>query len=119
MKSLRLALLPFSFLFWLGTLVRNWLFDIGLLHTTKLDVPVISVGNISAGGTGKTPFVGVVVQKLKARRKNPAVVSRGYGRTTSGYLLVSDGKGSIAGVREAGDEPVQLAEDLRNTAVVV
>jgi tetraacyldisaccharide 4'-kinase len=118
-KSLRILLLPFSFLYWLSTTVRNWFFDIGILRVTRVNVPVVSVGNISAGGTGKTPFVEVIVRKLQSRGRKPAVVSRGYGRRTRGYLQVSGGGKSIASVMDAGDEPVQLADRLRDTIIAV
>jgi tetraacyldisaccharide 4'-kinase len=118
-KPVRAFLLPVSFLYWLITAVRNWFFDIGILRVTRLHVPVVSVGNISAGGTGKTPFVEVLVRKLQSKGRKPAVVSRGYGRRTTGYLMVSGEGTSVAQAIDAGDEPVQLAHQLRDTPIVV
>jgi tetraacyldisaccharide 4'-kinase len=119
MKTLRLLLLPLSFVYWVVVMLRNWFFDIGLLRVTDLSVPVISVGNISTGGTGKTPFVEVVVRKIQSRGRNPAVVSRGYGRKTKGYVLVSDGVRTTAVVADSGDEPYLLAQQLNGVPIVV
>lgn len=119
MNSLRLLLLPFSLLYGIVAGARNWFFDIGILGTAKLDVPVISIGNISVGGTGKTPFVEFIAQKLKVRGHFPAIVSRGYGRKTRGYILVSDGRGRISSVERGGDEPILLADKLSETPIAV
>jgi tetraacyldisaccharide 4'-kinase len=108
MKHARIVLLPFSFLYGLTVLVRNWFFDIGILKTTRVRVPVISVGNLSTGGTGKTPFIEMLVERLNDHRVS--VVSRGYGRISTGTIVVNDGRGSLASVEEAGDEPSQLAK---------
>lgn len=105
--------------YWIVTVVRNGLFDIGILRITRVSVPVVSIGNISVGGTGKTPFVEVIAGKLKSRGKKPAILSRGYGRKTAGYLLVSDGKGHVVDAVDGGDEPVQLASRLNGTPVAV
>ena len=83
---MRILLLPFSLFYWLGVAVRNWFFDIGVLTSQKVTAPVISVGNISAGGVGKTPFVEMLIERLKIDHC-VAVVSRGYQmflRTPSG-----------------------------------
>ncbi len=112
-------MLPLSFLFGFVVAVRNWFFDIGILRVTRLKAPVISVGNISAGGTGKTPFVEILVRKLQSRGRKPAVVSRGYGRMTRGYLIVSDEGKGVARAMDAGDESVQLAETLSDITIVV
>jgi tetraacyldisaccharide 4'-kinase len=116
---IRYALAPFSLIY--GTIVslRNMLFDVHLLRTTHLPVPVISVGNISIGGTGKTPMVAYIARTLSERGLRTAVLSRGYRRITKGYLLVSDGKAQCTGFREAGDEPIQLAMQLPGVIVAV
>ena len=119
MKPFRVLLLPVSFFYWLVVTVRNWLFDKGILSVTTLDVPVVSVGNISAGGTGKTPFVEFLVGKLKSMGWVPGVVSRGYGRSSKGYLVVSSRGARTVSVEEAGDEPFQMAERLGDTTIVV
>jgi tetraacyldisaccharide 4'-kinase len=108
MRRARLILLPLSLLYWLGVAVRNWFFDIGVLKSKKIAVPVISIGNISAGGVGKTPFVELVIER-SAISGQLSVVSRGYGRKSTGTIVVSTGHGSFASVEESGDEPIQLA----------
>ena len=115
---MRKLLLPFSLAYWLGVVIRNWFFDIGFLKTEKLSVPVISVGNISAGGVGKTPFVELLIEKIK---NNPqtAVVSRGYKRTTTGTVIVNNGHGKLSSVEISGDEPMQLAVKYPELIVVV
>jgi tetraacyldisaccharide 4'-kinase len=117
-KKIRKLLLPFSLLFWIGVTIRNWFFEIGILKITKVGVPVISIGNISTGGAGKTPIVEMLVEKLSGDRQI-AVVSRGYGRKSKGTVVVSDGKGNLAPVEISGDEPSQLAIKFPNLIVIV
>ena len=118
MRRARLLLLPISVLYWLGVALRNWFFDIGVLKSQKVHVPVISVGNISAGGVGKTPFVEMLIERLKINH-HLAVVSRGYHRKTSGTIVVSDGCGKLSSVEDSGDEPIQLAQKYPDLLVVV
>jgi len=115
---MRKLLLPFSFLYWLGVVVRNWFFDIGVLTTQKVNAPVISVGNISSGGVGKTPFVEMLIERLNIGHR-VAVVSRGYQRKTSGTVVVSDGNGNVSSTENSGDEPMQLAQKYPEVLVVV
>ena len=114
---MRKLLLPFSLLFWLGVAVRNWFFDIGLLKAVKIGKPVISVGNISAGGVGKTPLVEMLAEKISGSRKT-AVVSRGYGRKSRGMITASDGNGGYAPVKETGDESSQIASKFPGVIVI-
>lgn len=93
---------------------RNRLYDRGVLQTHRLAGAVISVGNISVGGTGKTPFVILLGELLKARRIEFNILSRGYGRKTSGVLLVNP-QGTPA---EFGDEPVLIARKLGVPVIV-
>jgi tetraacyldisaccharide 4'-kinase len=102
-----------------GVVVRNWFFDIGILRSQSVGVPVISVGNISAGGVGKTPFVELLVRKLTHKGRKVAVVSRGYRRATSGMLVVSNGTIRCAEASESGDEPAQMAAKLDGAVVIV
>lgn len=91
----------------------------GWLATTRLPVPVVSVGNLTMGGTGKTPMVIQVVRLLQAQGRRPAVVSRGYGgRASKPVNLVSDGAQILLEAAEAGDEPRLLAESLPGVVVV-
>jgi tetraacyldisaccharide 4'-kinase len=88
--------------------VRNALYDRQMLPTRRLEGPVISVGNLSVGGSGKTPFVILLGELLKARGIRFDVLSRGYGRQTRGVLLVDPGGSS----RDFGDEPLLIARRL-------
>ena len=94
--------------------IRNLLFDKGVLKTLSHDTAVISVGNLKAGGTGKTPFVEYLL-RLLASSYNIAVISRGYGRKTKGYRLV-DPQGRA---EEFGDEPLQMAKKFPNVLFAV
>jgi tetraacyldisaccharide 4'-kinase len=98
---------------------RSASYRIGLLSTRGLPVPVISVGNITVGGSGKTPLAEVVVLALAEMGARPAIVSRGYGRRTRGVRIVADGGGLRLGARDGGDEPVLLAERLPGVPIVV
>jgi len=93
---------------------RNLLYDRGVLPARSLRGPVVSIGNLSVGGAGKTPFVILLGELLKARRVKFDVVSRGYSRETRGVLLVDPGGSS----REFGDEPVLIARHLEVPVVV-
>jgi tetraacyldisaccharide 4'-kinase len=101
---LRILLLPFVPIYSAVISIRNFLFDKGILKSRKVDAAVISIGNLTVGGSGKTPLVIAVLKLLKAEGKRAGVLSRGYGRTTKGYLLVSDGENMKSSVAEAGDE---------------
>ena len=118
MKIMRILLLPFSLFYWFGVAVRNWFFDIGVLKIENVGVPVISVGNISTGGVGKTSFVELLIEKL-INNHRLAVVSRGYNRKTTGTVIVSDGRGILSSVENSGDEPIQFALKYSELIVVV
>ncbi|ASQ91079.1 tetraacyldisaccharide 4'-kinase [Prosthecochloris sp. GSB1] len=98
---------------------RNLLFDLGIRKSTETTLPVVSVGNITAGGTGKTPLVDLIAKYYAARGVKTAILSRGYGRSTKGARLVSDGGAVLLGSREAGDETAMLAHRNSGTPVVV
>lgn len=102
MMVLKLLLLPFSFLYKIITDLRNHLYDAGLRPSTSFDRVVISVGNLTVGGTGKTPFVELLVRLLSSDF-NIAILSRGYGRKTRGFRLASGDDTSLT----LGDEPFQ------------
>jgi len=112
-------LIPVSWLYGAGVWLRNRFYDAKLFRMHTAGVPVISVGNISAGGTGKTPLVEYLAQHLSDSGKRVAVLSRGYGRLTSGYQVVSNGRQQCADAVSGGDEPAQMAENLKNVIVVV
>jgi len=88
-------------------------------RAVRLGVPVISVGNIVVGGTGKTPLTIYLARKLTRLGKNVAIVSRGYGRRARGLVVVSEGGRPLVGWEDAGDEPVLAAMVTRGVAVVV
>jgi tetraacyldisaccharide 4'-kinase len=98
---------------------REWLYKRGVLRSRGLPVPVVSVGNLTVGGTGKTPAVEVAVQTLAALGHRPAVVSRGYGRRTGGVQIVADAASIRLDAEDAGDEPFLLARRLPGVPVVV
>ena len=103
-KSIMNALLtPFSWGYGAGVWLRNTAFSIGLLPQEEFDIPVVSVGNITVGGTGKTPHVEYIVEALY-RRYHMAVLSRGYKRMTKGFILASNNMSP----RDIGDEPYQI-----------
>ncbi|HZW76944.1 MAG TPA: tetraacyldisaccharide 4'-kinase [Flavobacteriaceae bacterium] len=114
MKSLRKLLLPFSVLYGLVTAVRNKLFDFGILKSTRFSLPVIVVGNLSTGGTGKSPMVEYLIRNLKNDYKI-GVVSRGYGRKTKGFLEVLPSNTAM----EVGDEPLQIKKKFPEVIVAV
>jgi tetraacyldisaccharide 4'-kinase len=102
-----------------GVALRNLLFDIGILKAHKAGVPVVSVGNISAGGVGKTPFVELLTRMLTQRGRKVAVLSRGYKRRSAGTVVVSNGQVLCAEADTAGDEPAMMAAKLHGVVVVV
>ena len=100
-------------------MARAAFYRVGLLSTRGLPVPVISVGNVTVGGSGKTPLAEVVVLTLAEMGARPAILSRGYGRRTRGVRIVADGGGLRLDARDGGDEPVLLAERLPGVPIVV
>ena len=118
MKSLILP--PLSVLYGAVTRTRLSLYRRGTFHSTKLDRPVISVGNITTGGTGKTPLVEWVARTVAGAGKKVCILTRGYGRDNPDRMVVvSDGKTVLATPSEAGDEPFLLATNLTNVAAVI
>lgn len=113
MEFLRLFLLPLSLIYGLITSVRNSLFNLKILPTVSYKLPIISVGNLSTGGTGKTPHVEYLIRLLKKDHKI-ATLSRGYKRSTKGYRLA--GKDDHAGT--IGDEPAQFYNKFPQITVV-
>uniref|UniRef100_UPI003672EB4B tetraacyldisaccharide 4'-kinase n=1 Tax=Plantactinospora endophytica TaxID=673535 RepID=UPI003672EB4B len=89
MKLLRFLLFPFAVLYDVITRIRNWFFNLGILKSTSFDIPVIAVGNLSVGGTGKSPQIEYLIRLLKDSYKI-AVLSRGYKRKTEGFQIVND-----------------------------
>lgn len=118
MKSFVLP--PLSILYGAVTRTRLSLYRRGTFHTTKLDRPVISIGNITTGGTGKTPLVEWVAKTIALHGKKVCILTRGYGRKDPHLqVIVSDGYGVLASPAEAGDEPYLLATKLAGKAAVI
>lgn len=105
---------PFSWIYGLGVNIRNILFEIGLLKSRSFNIPIISVGNITVGGTGKTPHVEYLIELLKDQF-NVAVLSRGYKRKSRGFVLAT----SQSKVTEIGDEPYQMKLKYPDVTVAV
>jgi tetraacyldisaccharide 4'-kinase len=98
---------------------REKLYHAGLFRTMRLDHPVVSVGNLTLGGTGKTPLVVALAERFRNEGFRPVVLSRGYKRTSKGILIVSRGEGPLVQWDAAGDEPYLMARRARGVAVVV
>lgn len=103
LRSFRLFLFPFAILYGLVISLRNFLYEKKLIGSVVFNLPIISVGNLSVGGTGKSPMVDFLITLLK-KTYPVATLSRGYKRRTSGYLLAAEGTTAI----EIGDEPMQF-----------
>lgn len=114
MKVLRMLLFPFSLLYGLVMRIRNLFYDRGWFKSTTYDIPIICVGNLSVGGTGKSPMIEFLIETLQDDYKL-ATLSRGYKRKTSGYLEVSETNTA----NEVGDEPLQFKKNFPNVTVAV
>ena len=114
MKLLRKILFPIAIIYWLVTFVRNWLYDVGFFKSKSYDLPIIAIGNLSAGGTGKTPHTEYLIRLLKDKYK-VAVLSRGYKRSTKGFVLAIEGISAA----ELGDESYQIHAKFPDVSVAV
>jgi tetraacyldisaccharide 4'-kinase len=114
MKFSQFILLPFSLVYAFATTIRNKLFDWNILKSKSFDKPIISVGNLNAGGTGKTPHVEYLINLLKDEFII-ATLSRGYKRKTKGFIIASDNSSAS----EIGDEPFQIHRKFPGIAVAV
>ncbi|PIQ96311.1 MAG: tetraacyldisaccharide 4'-kinase [Nitrospinae bacterium CG11_big_fil_rev_8_21_14_0_20_56_8] len=108
-----------SGIYFFGVCLRLWAYRSGLFHSRRLDCRVISVGNLTLGGTGKTPFVIMVAETLRGNGRRPAILSRGYGgRSIAPVNVVCDGERILMSPEEAGDEPVMMAQRLKNVPIL-
>ena len=106
-----------SFFYRLIINFRNWLYDHKIFKEVVLPCPVISVGNITVGGTGKTPCVIMLAQMLQENGFKPAILSRGYGgERVNSVNIVSDGREILLDSKIAGDEPYLIAKELKNVS---
>jgi tetraacyldisaccharide 4'-kinase len=113
------TLSPLSRLYGKALAVRAGLYASGRLESRPLPRPSISVGNLTLGGTGKTPFVEFLARRFRFDGWRPAILSRGHGRLSRGVVVVSVGEGSLVTAEVGGDEPVALARALSGVLVVV
>ena len=136
MKYLRLLLFPFSLLYGLVVIIRNWCYDAALFKSYTAKVPVISVGNLDVGGAGKSPMTEYLVRLFK-RDHTLATLSRGYGRKTSGFVISQKSKvksqklhgapntqhtthnSQHSSAQNIGDEPAQFAQKFPDITVAV
>jgi len=118
-KKYRFLLWPLGFFYHLLIFWRNLYYNIGFFVSRKLPCKVISIGNISVGGTGKTPFVLYLATTLKAKGLSVAILSRGYKRKSVGTVVVNDGKAIQSDLQHGGDEPFMMAQKLKDIPVVV
>lgn len=114
LKSFRIVLLPFAIAYGAVIIIRNWLFDKKYLHSATFNFPLICVGNIAVGGTGKSPMVEYLIQLLHPRFEI-ATLSRGYKRKTKGYALANVSTTAL----DIGDEPMQFHSKFPDVAVAV
>ncbi len=114
MKLIRIVLLPFSVLYAVVLRIRHLLFDLGWLASKQFERPVICVGNLSIGGTGKTPFT-IYLARLLGDQNQLAILSRGYKRKTKGFVLAD----SNCTAETIGDEPMLIFTKLQNSRIAV
>lgn len=113
-KVQHILLFPFALIYGLVIRIRNYLFDTGIIKATFFNMPVITIGNITVGGTGKTPHVEYLIRMLK-KEYNIAVLSRGYKRKTRSFNIVETG----SDVNTSGDEPLQIKQKHSDITVAV
>lgn len=114
MNILRKILFPFAILYGFITSFRNFLFDKGILKSHSFDLPIIAVGNLSVGGTGKTPMIEYLIRLLSSEYKI-ATLSRGYKRKSEGFILADE----TSNAEILGDEPFQFYQKFPNVLVAV
>ncbi len=114
MRKIRKLLYPLSVLYGEVAKIRNKMYDKGIFESTEFDIPVIVVGNLSVGGTGKTPQIEYLIRLLKDDYK-VAVLSRGYKRKSKGFVLASDSSDAL----QIGDEPFQYYQKFKDIIVAV
>jgi tetraacyldisaccharide 4'-kinase len=119
LKWLLTPFLPFLWLYRAVVAIRNFCYDRSIFKSKKISAFVISIGNLSMGGTGKTPLTIFLAKALRDQGWKVAIVARGYRREKSGLVVVSDGKQILADMAEAGDEPLLMAQACNGILVIV
>lgn len=109
-----------TFFYGIGVRTRKALYDLNIIKKVKLDQTVISIGNLTTGGTGKTPITAEIARSIEKTGKKVAILSRGYGGALPSKKInvISDGKKIFHNAKEAGDEPFWLAKNIKNVAVI-
>jgi tetraacyldisaccharide 4'-kinase len=118
MNFIRFILIPLAPVYGFIILIRNLLFDKNIFKAVRVKSKIISVGNLTVGGSGKTPLVIYLIELLKSTNRKVGVLSRGYGRSSIGYLLVSDGMKMLSTVDQSGDEIYHTATETGVPAAV-
>ena len=113
-KLLNIILIPLSWIYRVVVGLRNWAYDKKWLKSVEVSVPTIAVGNLAVGGTGKTPLVELLIRRL-SEQYQVAVLSRGYGRKTKGFVLVDESATALT----VGDEMMQMAHKFPSIAMAV
>lgn len=114
MNIFRKLLFPVALIYWLVTFIRNFLYDVGIFKSESFDIPIIAVGNLSVGGTGKSPQIEYLI-RLLSDKYQVATLSRGYKRSTTGFVLADFN----ANAKTLGDEPFQFYSKYPKTIVAV
>jgi tetraacyldisaccharide 4'-kinase len=114
LRPIRILLFPFSLIYAVAIWIRNMMFDKGWFSTSTFNLPIIGIGNLTAGGTGKSPMVEFILRRFKDHF-NLAVLSRGYMRKTSGYALANPQSTAL----EIGDEPMQFYNKFPSVTIAV
>ncbi len=115
MNPVKFLLAPFALIYGTGAFIRNKLYDYKILKSTSYKLPVISLGNLAMGGTGKTPHVEYLIRLLHEQKISTCTLSRGYGRKTKGYLEADNNMT----YKDIGDEPIQYFSKFKNLRVFV
>lgn len=114
MKLIRFLFFPFAIIYDVVTTIRNYFYDVHIFKSVRFKIPVIAVGNLSVGGTGKSPQIEYLIRLLQNDKK-VAVLSRGYKRKTSGFILINE----THSAEDVGDEPLQFYKKYENISVAV
>ena len=123
MQPFKYIFIPFlwfiSFLYGILICIRNQLFDLSWIQINSFNKPIISIGNITLGGTGKTPLVIYIAKILLKKNITPGIISRGYKRKSKGMVIVHNGKELLVDVMTSGDEPYLMAKTLKKVPIIV
>lgn len=114
MNRVKFLLFPLSLIYLIVTNIRNLFYDFKIFKSNSFDTPIIGIGNISVGGTGKTPFVEYLIKKY-SKTFNMVLISRGYKRSSKGFQKAT----SKSSPNSIGDEPFQIFNKFKNIKVAV